>query len=418
MRLKDPRSLDERMRMALARRRNFTTEAIRLVFDVREKLVLSIGWAIAQIRESGDPLRMAFSRIKELELLLEESREENLYLRSRLERIRPRERSHYTPEERYKILVFMKTHLLSIQETAKRFLVTAETIARWLKEAIKDPDRTTIGSLLKAVPPLQSYGAVFRNLVHMMDQMGFGGADQIVRTLMRAGIKLGVETVRRWRKSPPSPAPQPGEGPAAPKASSPNHVWYVDMTEIKGFLGLVRYKLLVVLDGFSRLPLAHGIFSKEPKAREALGVLRRALRRYGRPKYLVSDEGPQFTAEVFVEALERLGIRPCRGGIGTVARIERFWKTLKGLLGLPYWRPLVEKALSRRVETSLAYYASFRPHSSLDGATPREVYFGLPPAHLHAVSPPRRSQVDNLTLEGAYFDPEARRLPVLIKKAA
>lgn len=193
------------------------------------------------------------------------------------------------------------------------------------------------------------------------------------------------------------------------------------MTEIKGFLGLVRFKLLVVLDGFSRLPLAHGIFVKEPKARQALAVLRAALRQHGRPKYLVSDKGPQFTAEVFERAVARLGIRQRTGGIGTVARIERFWKTFKGLLGVPLWRPIIEQDLAERVEATLLYYASFRPHSGLDGATPNEVYFGLPPAHLQA-TPPRRAisagHDAELAFEIAYLDSEERRLPILIRTKA
>jgi hypothetical protein len=74
--------------------------------------------------------------------------------------------------------------------------------------------------------------------------------------------------------------------------------------------------------------------------------------------------------------------------MGSIAVIERFWKTAKGLLGLRSFPPLTHAEARRRVELALFYYAYLRPHQSLQGATPAEVFFGLVPAHRSAQSPP------------------------------
>jgi len=67
----------------------------------------------------------------------------------------------------------------------------------------------------------------------------------------------------------------------------------------------------------------------------------------------------------------------------------------------------------------LYYYAYYRPHQGLGGATPGEVYYGVTPASKSAVRPPRayENRSDNKLFEIAYLDPE-EFFPVLIPKAA
>jgi hypothetical protein len=66
----------------------------------------------------------------------------------------------------------------------------------------------------------------------------------------------------------------------------------------------------------------------------------------------------------------------------------------------------------------LLYYAAFRPHQGLNGATPTEVLQNLKPAAASAIPPPRIGQRQPpgdhpLPLEVVYLDPE-RRLPILV----
>ena len=56
------------------------------------------------------------------------------------------------------------------------------------------------------------------------------------------------------------------------------------------------------------------------------------------------------------------------GKKGSIALIERLWRTLKGALGLRLLRPLVAEDLRRKVELGLVHYAHFRPYQALGGA--------------------------------------------------
>jgi len=145
------------------------------------------------------------------------------------------------------------------------------------------------------------------------------------------------------------------------------------------------------------------------------------MRQHGRPRHFVSDQGSQFTAAVFRETLGALGIRQRFGAIGqygSIAVIERFWRTLKGLLGVRLWPPLSKAHLVARTELALAYYSDYRPHQGLGGATPAEVYNDVEPAAASAIPPSRKSAnalavEQELPFEVVYLDFE-RRLPVLV----
>lgn len=108
------------------------------------------------------------------------------------------------------------------------------------------------------------------------------------------------------------------------------------------------------------------------------------------------------------------------GKKGSIALIERLWRTLKDALGLRLLRPSAAEHLMERVELGLLHYAHFRPHQALGGATPAETYFGRTPAHLSAIPPPRGRPGEGLTdlpFLVEYLDAE-RLLPVLVRKAA
>jgi hypothetical protein len=82
-----------------------------------------------------------------------------------------------------------------------------------------------------------------------MEQMGFGGSLRIAETLARQGIKISNETIRCSRKNPRKPNPRENnKGGPVLKAKHPSHVWMIDITEIKGFLGLFTYRFAVMLD--------------------------------------------------------------------------------------------------------------------------------------------------------------------------
>jgi hypothetical protein len=116
--------LDQRAFDALVKRRGYDAKVLDVLLRARERLLLAVGLVIAKLRDAGDPLPVLEARIRELTASMVMLQQENGHLRSRLERMAPRRRSHYTPVERFQILVFMRTWLLSLEETAQRFLVS------------------------------------------------------------------------------------------------------------------------------------------------------------------------------------------------------------------------------------------------------------------------------------------------------
>src|SRR5450830_1088981 len=357
-------------------------------------LGLALGSALGRLRESGATAARLFERAEESALLLRMTREAAAILGARWDKVPERHRPHYVPEQRFRILRIRSFLGLSQRETAEMFRVSTETIARWEMETTS-VDGEAPRPLVAPNPPVRRFADVVRAVVKTMELAGFGGNDLIARTLARAGWKLSARTVGRIRKER-WPAPRVPEAastvPRAVRAKHPNHVWMVDLTDVRGLFGIVTFKFGVVFDAFSRMPLSARVFIKEPAAEEIARLVTRTAKRHGRPAHFVSDQGSCFTGQVFRRRLRTLGVKQRFGAIGrkgSIALIERLWKTLKDTLGLRLLRPLAAEDLMEKIELGLVHYAHFRPHQALGGATPAEIYFGRTPAHLSAIPPPR-----------------------------
>jgi transposase InsO family protein len=388
---------------------------------------LALGSALGKLRDSGVTAARMFEKAEEQALLLRMTREAAGILGARWDKVPERQRPHYGPEQRFRILRIRSFLGLSQRETAAMFRMSVETIARWEMEAMSpDGDGPAPRPLVAPNPPVRRFADVVRAVVKTMELAGFGGNDLIARTLARAGWKLSSRTVGRIRRKrwPSPPPPEAASGvPRAVRAKRPNHVWMVDLTDVKGLFGLLTFKVAVVFDAFSRMPLSAKVFSKEASAHEIARFVSRTSKRHGRPAHFVSDHARCFTGRVFRRRLLRLGVKQRFGAVGkkgSIALIERLWRTLKDTLGLRLLRPLAAEDLMEKVEMGLVHYAYFRPHQGIGGATPAEIYFRRTPAHLSAIPPPRSRVGEgpmDLPFLIDYLDAE-RLLPVLVRKAA
>ena len=121
-------------------------------------------------------------------------------------------------------------------------------------------------------------------------------------------------------------------------------------------------------------------------------MLDEASRRAGRvPKYKVSDQGSEF-GEEYLEWCDDHDVRARFGAVGrhgSIAVEERFIRTLKeeGLAHeIVSLRHTAFCASLARLED---WYNEVRPHSSLRGATPDEVFHGRRPANRRRRFEPR-----------------------------
>jgi len=312
----------------LSRRRQFTPEALRHLLEVKSQLMFGQALALADWRERGDRTAAMFAEIKRLELKVLELSDAIEILQRRLEFIPAAQRIRFRPEGRFDVVVHARTFGLSRADAARRFLVDEITIGRWQQAAQTTKDAGTIGSTLKATPPVRAVADVVRETVAQLDRMKVGGSRRIAEFLARSGVRIGRETVRRIRKnSPPlGGAGDPdgggfgamgiGADASCPtktiaalgspilRAKAPNHVWLSDITTITTFFGLWTLKVVAVLDVFSRFPLAFRVFWKEPTAAEVRDVVGGAIERFGVPKHFVTDQGSQFIAGAFEGLLD------------------------------------------------------------------------------------------------------------------
>ena len=107
-------------------------------------------------------------------------------------------------------------------------------------------------------------------------------------------------------------------------------------------------------------------------------ALKEALAKYGKPEIFNTDQGSQFTSIDFTKVLLDLKVLISMDGKGAWRDnvfVERLWRSVKyEEVYLRAYESVTEARAS--LGRYLAFYNERRPHSSLDGRTPDEAYFG------------------------------------------
>src|SRR5262245_52748052 len=331
-------------------------------------------------------------------------REENDLLRARLRRLAPHRRPHYRPWERLRILWHQTRHRLSLEATARAFVVSVQTLVNW-----KNDVASARGRLVRTRRPLNALPDLVADLAHRLKrEWPAWGTRRVAGVLARLGVAASRTTVQRMlRRRPRRPARALSDGRHAPLvAKRPGHLWFVDFTRVGGFLRSVVVG--AVVDGFSRKVVAVAVAPRQPSASFAVRLLRVAVRESGAaPTWVVTDRGRQFTSRAFARAVSRSGARRRFGAVGrkgSIAVIERFWRSMKGeyARGLLLCRPL--RSIERRLGAYAGWFNAHRPHQGLDGRTPDEVHFAV---STRAKSVPLRAAVEVMHLDSD------RQLPVL-----
>jgi putative transposase len=109
-----------------------------------------------------------------------------------------------------------------------------------------------------------------------------------------------------------------------------------------------------------------------------LDCLKRAITHSGIPEIMNTDQGSQFTSEQWISFLKDNGIIISMDGKGrwldNVA-IERFWRSIK--YEDVYLKSYeTARDLARGIKSYITRYNQYRPHQSLNEATPEEIYSG------------------------------------------
>jgi putative transposase len=240
------------------------------------------------------------------------------------------------------------------------------------------------------------------------------GTRRIAGQLARLGVKASRTSVQRILRRPRLPRPDDRLLPVSMGslvAKRPNHVWMIDFTRLRGIVRTVFVG--AVIDAFSRKVLAVGVILGAPNAQFGARLLRRAIRRYGEPMWLVSDKDPALRSRLLNAVLRRHGIRRRYGAVGrkgSIAVIERMWRSMKQEYVRHLFLYRSTGTIDMRVRRWASWFNAERPHQGLGQLTPDEVYRGRPPRQLR-----------NLTggeLSIRFLDGD-RRLPILrLRRAA
>jgi putative transposase len=156
--------------------------------------------------------------------------------------------------------------------------------------------------------------------------------------------------------------------------SRSNQVWCTDITYLpmaRGFCYLVA-----IMDWHSRMVLAWRL-SNTLDSSFCVEALEEAIANYGCPEIFNTDQGSQFTADVFIDTLKSNNIAISMDGKGRWMDnvfIERLWKSVK--YEDVYLKAYPSMTEARRgLSDYFKFYNEKRWHQNFDRKTPSMVYF-------------------------------------------
>jgi len=357
---------------------------------VNAAVSLIIKAALLASRFSGRARKRNLKRLSKMDA--DEKDKEIIFLRDKVDRQqlqitilqkglqKKQTKKRYTLREKMFILSYMEIFQVPRRRVTEHLGIAKSTLYRWLHK-IEDQQQSR--------SPVNKTPLEIATLVWEITKANVSwGRVRVANQLALLNIFLAASTVRNILNQPKPPAgpktvskPKKGQDKARSiPAWYPNHVWSIDTTMIYCW-GLWPIHILVVIDHFSRKVMA-AVPLEGPNAGWINNVLESAIEKYGPPKHIISDQAHVFTGEVFAELLGTYNIKPRLGAIGkhgSIAVTERANKTLK-------YEWLKRVALIKGIDhlTELCnefeiWYNNWRPHMTLEGLRPDDVYYDKKP---------------------------------------
>jgi len=385
-------------------------------------IALLIKSAIVAARFSGRIRKRSLKRLAALDI--DEKDKEILFLKDKLYRLetqnaillkrvnKHQKKPRYTLRERLFILWHMETFQIPRRKVAEHLGVSRSTVYRWLHK-IQDDKQVRIPANKTPTDIVALVWEIAKSNISW-------GRVRIANQLGLLNIFIAASTVRNILQNPKPAATSSIKKDTDEKEEDrsipawyPNHVWSIDTTEVRCW-GLWPIKICVVIDHFSRKVMT-AVPLEGPNAGWIRETLENAIDTHGSPKHIISDQDKVFIGAVFAELLGKYHIKQRPGAIGkhgSIAVTERVNKTLK-------YEWLKRVVLIKGVDHLVAlcgefedWYNAWRPHMTLDGLRPDDVYNNKMPE-----KPDRDSKIVPIHIE-RYFFKETRVTGYRLKNVA
>lgn len=229
--------------------------------------------------------------------------------------------------------------------------------------------------------------AIMRELDEQYFSTPFYGVLRLTALLILAGFKVNKKRVRRlmklmnWQTIYREPHTTISDKThykypyllRGLKIDRCNQVWAMDITYIPMKTGFMY--LTAIIDLHSRYVVQWSL-SNTMSAEWCNEVLQEAIKNHGIPEIFNTDQGSQFTSEVFINTLIDKGIKISMDGKGRALDnifIERLWRSVKYE---NVYLNVYENGLSlwKGLEQYFQFYNQERLHQSLDYHTPNQKY--------------------------------------------
>lgn len=154
----------------------------------------------------------------------------------------------------------------------------------------------------------------------------------------------------------------------------PNQVWQRDIIYIPMWRG---FMYMVAIIHVNSRKILNWSLSNSMTAERCAELLRDTIDKYGKHEIHNSDQGSQFTSEIYIDILKKHDIQISMDGKGRAldnVYIERFWRSIKQ--EKIYLNPANGGLeLYHNVREYVDFYNSIRRHTEITKVPPNEIYF-------------------------------------------
>ena len=261
---------------------------------------------------------------------------------------------------RRKQIAYVRKRGISLRRSCALLQVARSTIG--YESALAKRDAPVIAAMRELAAQYPRYG--YRRIQVFLARRGLAmSADRAYRIWKKAGLQVPRRRPRR-RVATGRPRPLPATGA--------NQVWAYDFV-FDACANGQQLKCLTVIDEFTRECLAIDV-AGSLRSGHVIEVLSKLVSVRGAPKFLRSDNGPEFVSRAVLQWLNDAGIdtalidpgKPWQNGAN-----ESFnGKFRDECLGMQWFKNRIDAKVA--IEDWRRMYNGVRPHSSLNNLTPLE----------------------------------------------